>query len=126
MEYFLPNNTTTPLSIKLNNFLHRIDCKVTVIALVNQHGCSLKRIRRSKNWLLTGKQSQLVEVSEQLQVGKTMWITEAIGKALQKPSFDLKAIVLANAGMTINRLITETGCTLIEARIAIDKAEDLA
>ena len=126
MEYFLPNNTTTNLSIKLNNFLHRIDCKATIIALVNQHGCSLKRIRRSKNWLLTGKQNQLVEVSEQLQVGKTMWITEAIGKALPKASFDLTAIVLANADMTINRLIAETSCTLIEARIAIDKAEDLA
>ena len=122
----MPNNTTTTLSIKLNNFLHRIDCKATIIALVTLHGCSLKRIRRSKNWSLTGKQSQLVEVSEQLQQGKTMWITEAIQKGLPKPSFDLVAITLSNPDMTINRLIAETGCTLIEARIAIDKAENLA
>jgi hypothetical protein len=122
----LPNNTTTTLSIKLNNFLHRIDCKATIIELVTQHNCSLKRIRRSKNWSLTGKQSQLVEVSEQLQQGKTMWITEAIQKGLPKPSFDLVAITLSNPDMTINRLIAETGCTLIEARIAIDKAEGLA
>lgn len=122
----MQNKTSPPLSIKLNNFLHRIDCKATVIALVTQHDCSLKRIRRSKNWLLTGKQSQLVEISEQLQQGKTIWITDAIQKGLPKPSFDLVAITLSNPDMTINRLIAETGCTLIEARVAIDKAEDLA
>jgi len=125
LEQFVPNNTTTTLSIKLNNFLHRIDCKATIIALVNQHGCNLKRIRRSKNWSLTGEQNQLVEVSKQLQQPKTIWIADAIEKALPKPSFDLIAIVLSNPDMTINRLIAETGCTLIEARIAIDKAEAL-
>ena len=118
-------NTTTNLTIKLNNFLHRIDCKATLIALVNQHGCSLKRIRRSKNWALIGKQSQLVEVSEQLQQPKTIWIADAIQNALPKPSFDLTAIALSNPDMTINRLIAETGCTLIEARVAIDTAEAL-
>jgi hypothetical protein len=76
--------------------------------------------------LLTGQQNQLVEVSEQLKQGKTKWISEAIGKVLPKPNFDLTAIALSNSGMTINRLIAETGCTLIEARIAIDKAENLA
>ncbi|WP_409439835.1 ribosome recycling factor family protein [Psychromonas sp. GE-S-Ul-11] len=121
----MSNNTTTTLSIKLNNFLHRIDCKATLIALVNQHGCSLKRIRRSKNWSLTGQQSQLIKIGEELHQSKTVWITEAINKGLPKPSFDLVAIALSDPGMTINRLIAETGCTLIEARIAIDKAEDL-
>jgi hypothetical protein len=121
----VPNTTTTTLTIKLNNFLHRIDCKATLIALVNQHGCTLKRIRRSKNWALIGKQSQLAEVSQQLQQPKTIWIADAIQNALPKPSFDLTAIVLSNPDMTINRLIAETGCTLIEARVAIDKAETL-
>jgi len=93
--------------------------------LVNQYNCSLKRIRRSKNWLLTGQQNQLIEIGEQLQQPKTAWIAEAITKGLPKPSFDLVAIALSEPGMTINRLIKETGCTLIEARIAIDKAEGL-
>ena len=121
----MPNNTSTIHSIKLNNFLHRIDCKTTIIELVNQHGCSLKRIRRSKNWSITGKQIQLIEVSQQLQQPKTLWITDAIQKALPKPNFDLTTIALSNPDMTINRLIAETGCTLIEARVAIDKAEEL-
>jgi hypothetical protein len=118
-------NAPKILSIQLNNFLHRIDCKTTIIELVTQQSCNLKRIRRSKHWSLTGNQNQLVAVSEQLIQLKTLWIAEAINKALPKPTFDLTAIVQANPDMTINRLIAETGCTLIEARAALDKAEDL-
>jgi len=121
----VPKNASKTLSIQLNNFLHRIDCKTTIIELAAQHGCSLKRIRRSKNWSLTGNQAQLVAVSEQLKQAKTAWIVEAINKALPKPTFDLTAIVQANPDITINRLIAETGCTLIEARAALDKAEGL-
>ena len=124
-ENTVPKNASKILSIQLNNFLHRIDCKTTIIELAAQQGCSLKRIRRSKNWSLTGNQTQLVAVSEQLRQSKTVWIAEAINKALPKPTFDLTAIVQANPDMTINRLIAETGCTLIEARAALDKAEDL-
>ncbi|TEW43237.1 ribosome recycling factor family protein [Psychromonas algicola] len=141
-ENTVPNDSSKIRSITLNNFLHRIDCKTTIIELATQQGCSLKRIRRSKNWSLTGNQSQLIAVSEQLQqalimkeqdlhktsfknVKKVTWIVETINKTLPKPTFDLTAIVQANPDMTINRLIAETGCTLIEARAALDKAEYL-
>ena len=124
-ENAVPKNTSKKRSITLNNFLHRIDCKTTIIGLVTQQGCNLKRIRRSKNWSLTGNQNQLVAVSEQLKQAKTAWIVEAIIKALPKPTFDLTAIIQSNPDMTINRLIAETGCTLIEARAALDKAEGL-
>jgi len=128
------NDTSTICSIKLNNFLHRIDCKTTIINIFTVNGCTIKRIRRSKNWLLTGKPEQLIEVNKHLQQHltenieskKVGWILEAIDKGLPKPSVDLVTLVRSNPDMTINRLIVETGCTLIEARIAIDKAEDLA
>ena len=124
-ENTVPKNTLKKRSITLNNFLHRIDCKTTIIELATQQGCSLKRIRRSKNWSLTGNQSQLVAVSDALHQKRVKWIVEAINKTLPKPTFDLTAIVQSNPDMTINRLIAETGCTLIEARAALDKAEDL-
>jgi hypothetical protein len=123
MEGTVPNYTSKMLSIKLNNFLHRIDCKATMIELATQHCCSLKRIRRSKNWLLMGNQSQLVEISDKLRQKKVLWIAEAIDKALPKPTFSLTLIMKSNPAMTVNRLMTETGCTLIEARCAIDTAE---
>lgn len=123
MEGDVPNYTSKMLSIKLNNFLHRIDCKATIIELATQHGCSLKRIRRSKNWLLIGSQSQLVEIGDKLRQKKAVWIAEAIDKALPKPTFSLPLIMKSNPAMTVNRLMAETGCTLIEARSAIDTAE---
>jgi hypothetical protein len=119
----VPNYTSKVISIKLNNFLHRIDCKATMIELTTQHCCSLKRIRRSKNWLLMGNQNQLVEISNQLRQEKALWIAQTIDKALPKPTFSLTLIMKSNPEMTVNRLITETGCTLIEARYAIDNAE---
>jgi len=105
-----------------------------MINIFTVNGCTIKRIRRSKNWLLTGKPAQLIEVNKHLQQHlaenieskKVGWILEAIDKGLPKPSVDLVTLVRSNPDMTINRLIVETGCTLIEARIAIDKAEDLA
>lgn len=94
-----------------------------MIALTTQHGCSLKRIRRSKNWLLMGKQSQLVEVSDKLRQNKALWIVEAIDKALPTPSFDLTLIIQLNPAMTVNQLMAKTSCTLVEARLGIDTAE---
>ena len=119
----MQNHTSTRLSIKLNNFILRIDCKATMIELATQHGCSLKRIRRSKNWQLIGKQSQLIEISDKLQHKKVLWIAEAINKALPKPAFNLALIIKSNPALTVNQLMAETGCTLIEARSAIDNAE---
>lgn len=94
-----------------------------MIELATQHCCSLKRIRRSKNWLLIGKQNQLVEISDKLQQKKVLWIVEAIDKALPKTTFNLTLIIESNPVMTVNRLMAETGCSLIEARSAIDTAE---
>jgi hypothetical protein len=123
VEDAVPNDTSKIQSIRLNNFLHRIDCKSTIIALATQHNCCLKRIRRSKNWLLMGNYSQLVELSDQLGQKKGLWIAQAIDKALPKPTYSLALIMKSNPAMTVNRLMAETGCTLIEARCAIDTAE---
>jgi len=91
--------------------------------IATQHCCQLKRIRRSKNWLLIGNQSQLIEISNKLRQKKTLWIVKAIDEALPKPTFNLALIMKANPSMTVNQLIAETGCTLIKARSAIDSAE---
>jgi len=119
------NNSET-VALKLNRFLHRIDSKNAMIELADQCGCQLKRIRRSQNWLLTGNPSQLVEISHQLRLKKEKWISEAIDKALPKPCIDLAEIIKANTAMTVNQLIADTGCTLSEARTAIDQAEGLS
>jgi len=123
MEGAVPNYTSKMLSIKLNNFLHRIECKATILTLVNKYSCSIKRIRRSKNWALTGSQSQLVLLSNELREGKLRWIAQSIDKSLPAPNFNLAQRIESNPSITVNRLMAETGCTLIEARDAIDAAE---
>ena len=119
----MPNYTSKTFSITLNSFLHRIDCKATMLEITSQHGCRLTRIRRSRNWLLVGKQDQLATMSDKLREKKTVWIAQAIDNALPKPTFNLALIIKSNPAMTVNQLMSETGCTLIEARSAIDTAE---
>lgn len=120
----MQNHTSELLIVKLNNFIHRIDCKASIIELFTQHHCSVKRIRRSKNWQLTGTQAQLTELSDILQKDKTAWIADAIDKALPTPSFNLALIIKSTPTITVNQLMAKTGCSLVEARSAIDTAEN--
>lgn len=121
----MPPNTSEILSIKLNNFLHRIDSKSIILALASQHQCILKRIRRSKNWLLIGNKSQVMEMSLHLREHNIFWIADAIDKALPKVPVNLELFLKLNPSMTVNQLIQVAGCSLIEARYTIDKAEGL-
>ena len=119
----MPNKTSTIISITLNNFIHRIESKATIITIANIHACSLKRIRRSKNWALTGTHSQLVKISQTLRQQQILWIAETIDKILPKPMVNLTLIVKTNPAITVNQLMSKTGCSLVEARSAIDTAE---
>lgn len=118
-------NASKRYSLTLNNFLHRIDCKATMLALFSEHGCKVKRIRRSRNWLLTGEQDQLLKISTKLQQQKSMWIAKAIDNALPKATISLAEVLRLHPTITVNQLMVETNCTLIEARHAIDVAEAL-
>jgi len=123
METSMSNETSKTASIRLNNFLHRIESKAAIMAMANEHACTLKRIRRSRNWALTGNHSQLVNISHTLRQENILWIAEAIDKSLPKPTFNLTLIVKTNPAITVNQLISKTGCSLVEARSAIDTAE---
>lgn len=111
------------VSIQLNSCLHRIDCKNSLLALVNEHGCSLKRIRRSRHWLLQGNVQQLLLLKEALRLAQPLWIATAIDKALPKPVFDLAELLAKQPSLSANELMAKTGCSASEARAAIDKAE---
>lgn len=122
----MSNKSLKTLSIQLNNFIHRIDCKTTIIQLCAQYHCNLKRIRRSKNWLLTGTPDQLMKLTDNLIDKKTLWIADTIKKALPNPAFNLTSLIQSHSTITVNQLMQKTGCTIVEARKAIDKAEGFA
>ena len=92
-NYTAAQHSSEIFSITLNRFLHRIDCKTTMIEIATQHGCRLSRIRRSKNWVLKGKQSQLTEMSQKLCQQKTLWISKSIDKAFLKHILGLHSAI---------------------------------
>ncbi|RBW46517.1 hypothetical protein DS885_07895 [Psychromonas sp. B3M02] len=114
------------LSIQLNSFVRRVDNKQQVLALVSQHQCTLKRIRRSQNWLLSGSESQLTSLIPLLTELQLSWVNQAIVKGLPKPKVDFQQLITSHPEMTLNKLIAQTGCSLAEARIAFDLAEDFS
>lgn len=117
------HNPDEIFAIQLNNCIRRIDDKSNLMRLVNEHGCSLKRIRRSSHWLLQGKLQQLLTLKEALPLTQPLWIVAAIEKSLPKASFNLAKLLKMDPALTANELMAKTGCSVSEARAAIDKAE---
>ncbi|PKF62781.1 hypothetical protein CW745_04995 [Psychromonas sp. psych-6C06] len=117
-------NHSTIQSVKLNNFIHRIDCKVAITKIVQQHGGNLKRIRRSRNWQITGTDKQLTVLAEKLRAHGAKWVADAIEKALPNPTINFAHVLRDNPAITVNALMAKSGCTLTEARTAIDDAEN--
>ncbi len=118
------------ISVQLNSFVHRVDDKESVLALASTAGCTLKRIRRSRHWLLSGTEDQLVQLSAQFNDkkfnDKNRWIQQAIKKALPTPETPSPEQYLqSHPNVTVNQLMEETGCTIKEARYFIDSFEGL-
>ena len=111
------------ISVPLNSFVHRVNDKAQVISAIVANGCQVKRIRRSRHWLLNGEEQALRELKQHLVAEDTLWIVKAIEKALPTPVVDLSAIIAESPNITINQLVTQSGCSLSEARAAIDEFE---
>ncbi|MEF1290281.1 ribosome recycling factor family protein [Vibrio sp. M260118] len=111
------------ISVPLNSFVHRVPDKSIVLSLASENGCQLKRVRRSRNWQLNGEEQQLRILATQLDLDAHRWIVEAIDKALPKPIVNLADLLAHTPNMTVNQLVAESGCSLKEARQAIDEFE---
>ncbi|WKY60000.1 ribosome recycling factor family protein [Vibrio sp. SNU_ST1] len=112
-------------SVPLNSFVHRVSDKSQVMASADECGCQLKRVRRSRNWLLVAQEHQLVEFKMMLTHEKDGWIGIAIDKVLPKPVVCLASLLAATPAMTVAQLVMESGCSMAEARRAIDEHEAL-
>nr|WP_279610960.1 ribosome recycling factor family protein [Vibrio gelatinilyticus] len=110
------------ISIRLNSFVHRIEDKSMVLQMAFDSGCQLKRIRRSRNWLLSGTKKQLEHFAFSANVG---WISVAVDKALSGYKSPIQELLERYPEITLTQLIQESGCTMVEARKAIDEFEGL-
>ena len=112
-------------SVPLNSFVHRVSDKSQVMASAIECGCQLKRVRRSRNWLLVAQEHQLIEFKALLTDEKDGWIAIAIDKVLPKPVVCLASLLEATPTMTVAQLVMESGCSMAEVRRAIDEHEGL-
>ncbi|NAW58699.1 MULTISPECIES: ribosome recycling factor family protein [unclassified Vibrio] len=110
------------LSVQLNSFVHRVVDKQHVLSLVQACGVSLKRIRRSRHWLLSGEEQNLRQLHQQLSADY-YWIQLAIEKQLPAPKATPAEVIAQHPGISALALVDMCGCSLSEARQAIDLAE---
>ncbi|NOH95956.1 ribosome recycling factor family protein [Vibrio sp. 99-70-13A1] len=113
-------------SVPLNSFVHRVHDKEQVLDCASLESCSLKRIRRSRHWLLTGSEEQLRKLQSTLSDEHDLWIKSAIDKALPIPIVCLESLLAETPNLTIKQLVSLSGCSLAEARLAMDEFEGLA
>lgn len=125
------NLVSVPMvSIQLNSFVHRIANKEQFVRSAKASGLQLKRIRRSRHWQLSGTEELLSAFNLTLQE-PDFWVKAAIDKGLpiiepeEKSLDDLVLILTSQPSMTLTLLMEESGCSMIDARLAMDKFENL-
>ncbi|GAD79388.1 hypothetical protein VEZ01S_11_00300 [Vibrio ezurae NBRC 102218] len=103
--------------------------------LAEQHACQLKRVRRSRNWMISGEALQIQTFCQCINVRhpeSLAFIVRKITPALQQhqdklesPQQRLKRLLVEDPNMTLSELMELTQCSLVEARRARFDADDL-
>ncbi|MCF2858310.1 ribosome recycling factor family protein [Pseudoalteromonas sp. SMS1] len=110
--------------IQLNSFIRRVEQANEFKALIKSSGAQLNRKGRSRHWRLAGNWSQFEFIIHHAQLRDEpswQWVIAQLSEYKPKPNMaDLVAIVRHNPTITLQQLITETDCTLVEARKAFD------
>ena len=116
-------------SITLNSFLRRTLKAYALKAYIRQQGCELKRIGRSRHWLLTANFEQLqaiITFIEHSNEPSWAWLTKLLRNEYQHLNhYELLNIASRIQGVTVNTLIGRTDCTITQARQVIDELEGL-
>ena len=122
--------------IVLPSLIHRIggeSCKHVKI-LAAQHHCELKRIRRSRNWQITGASADLThrlsaiqaEENETLNylISKLQVALRALDDKPESKAEQLASLIQQQPDITLNELMAATNCTMAEARVARFNSQD--
>lgn len=127
----------TTITIPLPSLIHRIggDNAKRAKAIAVEKKCELKRIRRSRNWQITGEALDLKAFLDHIRVEEAEPMRFMISKievGLTKHSDKLEPLeaklvrlVSENQNITLAELMSETNCTIAQARTARFEAEML-
>lgn len=121
-------------TIALPSLIHRIGRPHAQVlkSMADQHHCALKRIRRSRNWQLTGTAAQLSALLESLaiypQPEAIYFLTDKLRVLVQELQYvalpaRLNHLITTDPTTTLAELVQQTGCTLAEARTARERHE---
>lgn len=98
-------------------------------AYIRQQGCELKRIGRSRHWLLKANFDQLQAIIAFIELSgepSWRWLTKLLRSEYQHLSHDeLLRIASTIEKVTISALIARCDCTIAQARQVIDELEGL-
>ncbi|MPW36675.1 ribosome recycling factor family protein [Vibrio halioticoli] len=127
----------TTINISLPSLIHRVggDAVQEAKLLAQQHACQLKRVRRSRNWMISGEALQIqafCQCINTLHPESLAFMIRKITPALQlhqdkleSPQQRLKRLLVEDPNMTLSELMELTQCSLVEARRARFDADDL-
>ncbi len=118
------------ITISLPSLIHRIGREEVKQAkeMALQHDCDLKRVRRSRNWTVSGEAIKIQQFSVTLKIengDKFRYLIQKITTALLDHSDKLEPLdaklvrlITDNPNITLAELIHITDCTMTEARTA--------
>ncbi|MGR5237188.1 ribosome recycling factor family protein [Vibrio alfacsensis] len=127
----------TSITIPLPSLIHRVggDQAKRAKAIAVEKKCEMKRIRRSRNWQIAGEALDLKAFLDHIKAEEPEPMRFVINKmevGLAKHSDKLEPLeaklirlVLENPNITLAELMSETNCTISQARIARFEAEML-
>ncbi|KZN44194.1 ribosome recycling factor family protein [Pseudoalteromonas luteoviolacea] len=112
--------------IQLNSFVRRVEQTDELKALIKSSGAKLSRKGRSRNWRLQGNWQQfevIIQHAHMKDEPSWQWVIEKLSTYKPKPKMEeLVSIVRLSPAITLQKLIAQTDCTLVEARKAFDIA----
>ncbi|MCG9739652.1 ribosome recycling factor family protein [Shewanella insulae] len=121
--------------IALPSLIHRIGREKVTQAqtLADDFGCSLKRVRRSRNWQLAGGAVDVQSFTQALKQCQPVMAPYLITKLeagllphadkLEPLEVKLVRMIRETPGITLGELMEQTQCTIIEARQARFEAD---
>ncbi len=128
---------STKIIISLPSLIHRIggEHAKRAKAVAPEIGCALKRVRRSRNWQISGEAVDLKRFLEHIKSEESEALRFVINKLevglaahqdkLEPQEAKLVRLVLQNPNVTLAELMAETNCTIAQARTARFDAEML-
>ncbi|EOK5762723.1 ribosome recycling factor family protein [Vibrio vulnificus] len=123
--------------IALPSLIHRIGGELTkhLKSVAADHGCELKRVRRSRHWQISGEALALQAFYDQVRrlegdsasylVKKMQWALASHSEKLEPLEDKLQRLVMENPAITLAELMSQTHCSLSQARSARFSAEGL-